>query len=114
MPTILVKCPNAECRHRFPVNLDKHLNRRERYCPRCKTPINVRPKFWFSPNPDWSEQKQREAGNRRFMKQRARREQPQPAFALPFINEFLASLMIKRRMEKEAEKNENHSESTVE
>lgn len=48
--TDLVRCPNG---HRFPVNLKKHLNRREKYCPRCKAPVNVRPKFWFLPSPDW-------------------------------------------------------------
>jgi hypothetical protein len=53
--SVLVTCPNG---HRFPVNLKKHLNRRERYCPRCKAPFNLRPKFWFSPNPDWIAQKE--------------------------------------------------------
>jgi len=53
--SLIVTCPNG---HRFPVNLKKHLNRRERYCPKCKAAVNVRPKFWFSPNPDWAAMKQ--------------------------------------------------------
>jgi len=46
----IVTCPNG---HRFPVNLKKHLDRTERFCPRCKQPVQVRSKVSFTPNPDW-------------------------------------------------------------
>jgi len=53
--SLLVTCPKG---HRFPVNLKKHLNRRTRFCPRCKTEVTVRSRFKFLPNPDWAAMKQ--------------------------------------------------------
>ena len=51
----LVRCVNG---HRFPINLKKHLNRRERYCPRCHQPIQVRSKLSFTPSLDWVARKE--------------------------------------------------------
>ena len=56
MSTILVKCPNG---HRFPINPKKHLDRRERFCPRCKAEVKVRGRLGdFMPNPDWLAKKE--------------------------------------------------------
>jgi len=45
----IVKCRG--CGHRFPINREKHRNRRERYCPRCKYPYKIPGRFDFIPNP---------------------------------------------------------------
>lgn len=51
----IVECPSG---HRFPVNPKKHLNRRERYCPKCRTEVVIRKRFSLLPNPDWTAMKE--------------------------------------------------------
>ena len=67
---IMVECSKG---HRFPVNLNKHTDRRYVMCPRCKEEINVRKEHWFEPNPDWQKIKEEQAGMRREMKAKAKR-----------------------------------------
>lgn len=102
----LLKCPT--CHYHFPVNLKKHINRRERYCPQCRTPITVRSKISFGTNPKWLEQKQREAEIRERMKEKKRPSgtSHRISMQMPFVNIFLESLRMKKQLEKEAKKNE--------
>ena len=104
MATILVKCPNG---HRFPVNPKKHLNRREKYCPRCKAPVNVRPKFWFLPNPSWLEQREIQASERQHIRRMARAPTKQPTIVMPSAADLLMlSLALKTQIEEEKKKKE--------
>jgi len=84
--SVLVTCPNG---HRFPVNLGKHLNRAERYCPRCKQPVRVRSRFWFTPNEDWLAKK--EGYRNAAEKKRSQREVAER------LTEFFGMLTGKRR-----------------
>jgi len=96
----LVTCPNG---HRFPVNLKKHTNRRERYCPRCHAEVIVRKRFRFLPNPNWQREKEERASTRMMMMEKARGSRGETPIIkpLPFMNAFLASLIAKRKMEQE-------------
>jgi len=91
-----VTCPNG---HRFPVNLKKHTNRRERICPQCRAEVIVRKRFFFTPNPKWQKQKEEQSEATR-----QKREQKRPA--MEFVNAFLTSLAMNKRMEEE-EKQKN-------
>jgi len=50
---MVVRCPS--CGFRFPVNPQKHVDRKEKYCPRCHTPVQVRSRLSFKPNQSWTE-----------------------------------------------------------
>jgi len=109
--TTLIKCPNPECGHRFPINLKRHTNRRERFCPRCRTQIIIRRRFSFKPNPKWLEEKQEQAETRARIKEMAkppsqRSQMPKIDISqIPFINMLLESLRMKKALE-EKQKNE--------
>jgi len=110
--TYILPCPN--CGFRFPVNPKKHLYRRERYCPRCKTPTNIRPSRWsFLPSPNWFHQRAEQTYQRTMIKEMRRREPKQPSIVIPAqIPETLLglSMLIRKRemelKEKEGEKKE--------
>lgn len=106
--SLLVTCPNLLCRFRFPVNLKKHLYRRERFCPRCHTKVNVRPSRWsFLPNPNWFHQKAEAEYNRQRIKEmKTPSGQRGPAIALQGLPEGLLalSLLLKKQAEEEKKK----------
>jgi len=104
MAIILVKCTNPLCLFRFPVNLKKHLNRRERFCPRCHTKTNVRPKLWFSPNPKWSQQREEAEANRQLMRaKKGKGERGGPPIVPQELPRGLLalSLLLKKQAEEE-------------
>jgi hypothetical protein len=102
--TVLVKCPNPNCRFRFPVNPEKHQNRRERFCPHCKTPIKVKGRLGkFLPNPNWQKQKEEQADTRRMMKEmRIREGERPPAIPISSLDILRASILLKQQIEEEA------------
>jgi len=116
--THIIKCPNPLCGFHFPVNLKKHLYRRERFCPRCHTEITVRPRFKFLPNPNWFHQKAEQAYQRTRIKEMRRQEpkqEPKQPFAIPTrIPESLLALSIlfrQREMELEEEQRQKREKS---
>ena len=100
---VVVSCSNG---HRFPVNLEKHRNRADVFCPRCREKVVVRKKFFFSPNPDWEKEKERREWDRFEMKERARTPPSKAPIVHPHIIRARAmagllafSRLIKRREE---------------
>jgi len=84
--TKLLKCSNPECRKRFPVNLEKHTNRKERTCPFCRTTIQIRRSLRnWKPNPQWSEQKEDARDRKRTEKEMKRRPKKPPSFLKRFL-----------------------------
>jgi len=112
----LIKCPNPDCGHHFPVNPTKHKNRRERFCPHCRTPIIVRSRLGKF-NPKWPEQKLKQQADRVWSKEMGKQgkkeKQPMPMFREGFVNAwtavvniFLESLRMKKALEEAEKKNE--------
>jgi len=111
MATVLMTCTNPLCRFRFPVNLKKHLYRRERFCPRCHTEITVRQRFSFRPNPKWTQQKLKQQADRAWAEEIRKRKGGEPAIALPAYHParipdglLALSMLLKRQAESEKEK----------
>jgi len=97
----VVTCPNG---HHFPVNSKKHIYRQERYCPHpgCRAKVIVRDRLGRF-NPKWEQEKRERAEERQMLREAQRGLPPQQIIQLPFINPLLASIITRRKMEKEKE-----------
>jgi len=93
----LVTCSN--CYHTFPINPNKHRNRKERYCPRCKTPLEKR--GWFDkkwkPNKEWLRKREEEQK----VREQVRKAKEPTIRPLPPMSMLLASIIARRELEKE-------------
>lgn len=95
---INVTCGNG---HRFPVNLNKNINRNHVFCPRCRNKVAIRGRTWTGPNPDWKDQKLSYRRLMALMKIGKRKPQPAPTITQPILSPMVFKLLaqVKRRQE---------------
>lgn len=100
--SLIVKCVNG---HRFPVNLKKHRNRRERFCPRCHVVVQVRKRLGWLPNLDWRKKKMEAEYDRR-LRREMQKSKKRGYLVLPSIptGMFQANPTFSKRVEAQKKK----------
>jgi len=118
IPTIIVECSNG---HRFPVNLEKHIDRDYVFCPKCREQVKVRKEHFFSPNPKWMKEKEERESEKKQMRLMKKKRESIPMFETvgsPVLGEmaraiFEASKVMKEKKKEEVKKEDEQREGTT-